>query len=132
MNKNVQVLFEKLESERIKLLDQLAVLPNEKLDYRTNSKKWSVNQILIHLLTSEHLTLAYLRKKSLGIDQLKNAGLLESIKIQLLKASQRLPFAKYKAPKHIAQNTPDVVPLSELQARWAVSRAELKNFLETI
>ena len=132
MNKKLQVLFERLESERIKLLDQLAVLPYEKLDYRSDSKKWSVNQILIHLLTSEHLTLTYLRKKSLGIDQLKNAGFMEFVKIQLLKMSQRLPFAKYKVPRHIAQNTPDVLPFSELQARWNVSRADLKNFLETI
>jgi hypothetical protein len=132
LNKKVQVLFERLESERVKLLDQLAVLPNAKLDYRPDLKKWSVNHILIHLLTSEHLTLVYLRKKSLGIDQLKNAGLLELVKIQLLKTSQRLPFAKYKVPKHIALNTPDVMPFGELQTRWGASRAELKNFLETI
>lgn len=132
MNINLQYWFDQLEDDRIKLLNKLSKLPVEKLDNKPDSGHWSINQILIHLLTSEQLTLTYLKKKSLGIDQLANAGPIESVKMTLLKISQRLPMIKYKAPNVLVENTPNVVPLPELMDRWNLSRLDLKNFLEAI
>jgi hypothetical protein len=132
LNIKLQYRFDELEHDRIKLLDKLSKLPEEKLERKSSPEHWSINQILIHLLTAEQLTLTYLRKKSLGIDQLANAGPIESLKMTLLKISQRLPLLKYKAPNVVVQNTPDVVPLPELMDRWNLSRADLGNFLETI
>jgi hypothetical protein len=132
VNKKLQYRFDQLECDRSKLLDKLSKLPGEKLMYKSDSGHWSIDQILIHLLTSEQLTLTYLKKKSLGAEQLGNSGPIEALKLTLLAISQRLPLIKYKAPKVVVQNTPDVVTLSELIDRWNLSRRDLKNFLETV
>jgi hypothetical protein len=124
--------FAQLEEDRVNLLASLAPVPDKTLSSSPTVGKWSINQILIHLLTSEQLTLAYLKKKSLGIDGLKNSGAWEWIKMQILKWSQRLPFLKYNAPKHLKANTPEAVSLEELGRRWSVLRIELHNFLDTI
>jgi len=132
MNSKLQFPFDELERDRKTLFQKLSNISSEKLNSNPIAEKWSINQILIHLLTSEQLTLTYLKKKSLGIDQLANSGPIESVKMALLKISQRLPLIKYKAPKVLVENTPSPIPLPELIARWNLSRQELKNFLETI
>ncbi|MDH4090605.1 MAG: DinB family protein [Cyclobacteriaceae bacterium] len=131
MNTKLQYRFDQLEEDRIRLLDALSKYPETRFDYKSEPTRWSINQILIHLLTSEQLTLAYLKKKSLGINQLRNSGPIESVKITLLTIFQRMPF-KFKAPTLVAQHTPNPVPLRDLAERWSLSRIELKQFLESI
>ena len=132
MNIKLQLLSEQIEHERNKLLNRLATLPPERLEHKASLTKWSVNEILIHLLTSEQLTLAYLKKKSLGWDQLRNSGVTQSLMMLILQLSQRLPLLKYKAPKGLVASTPEPISLTDLRIRWDSSRTELKNFLETI
>lgn len=132
MNSILRNHFTRLEEDRVSLLASLAVVPEKKLSASPAQGKWSINQILIHLLTSEQLTLAYLKKKSLGVDNLKNSGAWESLRMQILKWSQRLPFLKYNAPKHVVANTPEAVPLEELERRWTLTRMELRQFLDTV
>lgn len=132
MNAKLQYWYNQLEHDRIKLLAELSEVGKEKLDCQSDAKHWSINQILIHLLTAEQLTLRYLKNKSLGIDELTNAGPMESVKMLLLKISQRIPFMKYKAPKVVIANTPDIMPLSDLTTSWILSRLNLKKFLETV
>lgn len=85
----------------------------------------------MHLLTSEQLTLGYLKKKSLGVSKLRDSGPIESVKITLLTIFQRMPF-RFKAPTLVVQHTPNPVSLADLSERWNLSRIELKQFLETI
>lgn len=132
MNIKLQLLYEQLERERNDLLNRLASLLPERLEHKASLTKWSVNEILIHLVTSEQLTLAYLKKKSLGWDQLANSGIRESLMMLALQTSQRLPLLKYKAPKGVISNTPDAIALPDLKLRWDISRTELKKFLESI
>lgn len=132
MNSVLKIHFDRLEQERITLLTTLATFPESTLSSTPAEGKWSIDQILIHLLTSEQLTLAYLKKKSLGIDQLGNSGLSASIRMHILKWSQRLPLLKYRAPRYVVANTPQAVPLRELEQRWQKVRMELGQFLETI
>jgi hypothetical protein len=73
-----------------------------------------------------------MKKKSLGIDRLNNAGLWELFKLRGLQLSQRLPLLKYRAPRHLVENTPDTLPLEELTVQWNFSRNELKHFLDAL
>lgn len=93
--------------------------------------KWSISQILTHILTSERLSIGYMKKKSQGIDQIKNSGPVESMRLWLLILSQRIPV-KYNAPKVLVQNTPEALPLEELIPKWNSVREELKTFLDSI
>ncbi len=120
-----------MEHDRIELLGKLKQYPEEILDGSPTSGRWSVNQILSHLITSERLTLIYLKKKSLGVDQLANSGIMEDLKMVVLKVSQRLPL-RFRAPELVVKNTPAPAPIQELEVRWDVLRREFRDFLETV
>src|SRR5215216_2001058 len=131
MNYKIQKIFDLLESDTQSTLAELSSLTEEQLNYSPSATTWSINQILIHLLTSERMSLSYMKKKSLGIESLRNSGWRESIKLFLLIASQRIPL-KYKAPSVLAQNTPGVIPFPVLLNEWKITRNEIKNFLTGI
>lgn len=131
MNYKLQKIFDLLESDTQSTLAGLSSLTEEQLNYSPSPATWSINQILIHLLTSERMSLSYMKKKSLGIESLRNSGWRESIKLFLLIVSQRIPL-KYKAPGVLAQNTPGVIPFPTLLNEWKITRNEIRNFLTEI
>src|SRR5688572_8371178 len=113
------------------MLNQVKDLPAEKLHFAPPGK-WSISQILTHILVAEQLSMLYMKKKSLGIDQVGNSGLIASLRIGLLKISQRIPAIKFKAPKVVLEHTPAALSLSELSEKWEAHRQKLKAFLESI
>jgi hypothetical protein len=123
--------FELLEKETQDLLNKLNALRAVEWNNVSGIERWSIGQILTHLLTAEILSLNYMKKKSLGVEKLKNSGWVESIKILLLKISQRLPI-KYKAPAHVIANTLQALSFNELKEQWRMAREDLKKFLEGI
>jgi hypothetical protein len=132
LNKHLKYRFDKLENEKARLMKSLAALPDEVLSRDPTVGQWSINQILMHLLTSEQLTLAYLKKKSQGLDLLADSGAFESLKMSILRISQRFTFLKYKAPEVLVANTPEAVGLPDLKSLWDKSRIDLRDFLENI
>jgi len=131
LNSKLEKEFDQLEHDRIVLLGKLKQYPEGVLDRLPAAGQWSVNQILSHLITSEQLTLIYLKKKSLGVDQLENSGIVEDLKMVLLKVSQRLPL-RFRAPELVVKNTAAPAPLAELEIRWNLLRREFMDFLETV
>lgn len=131
MNDRLQKHFDQIETDRKKLLRSLASLTEEQRNVSHNGK-WSINQIIAHLLTAERLSLVYMKKKSMGIEQLANAGFLEEIKMLLLKFSQRIPVFRFKAPKSLVSSTPTKLHFDELVMKWEDARVDLKKFLESI
>ncbi len=128
MNSKLQLLFDSLESERANLLTSLKNLSADKQRHAP-AGKWSIQQILAHLIAAEKLSIMYLQKKMLGIAEAENTGLWEEVKMILLRLSQRLPF-KFKAPRTVIENTPSYASFDELVADWDKTRAELKTLLE--
>lgn len=130
LNKTHTSALKKLEDQRQALLKQLTNFPAEKL--RTAPPgKWSVMQVVAHLLTSEKLSVGYMYKKSLGMETLRNSGMKQSVLSFALKVSQRIPL-KYKAPKVVEQNTPHELSLPDLIKQWDEVRNSLKGLLERI
>jgi hypothetical protein len=132
LNPYFQKIYDELEQQRIRLMLLVKDLPEEKFNHSPAPNKWSVAQILTHILTSEQLSLGYMRKKAQGIDQLSDSGLGEKFRFVVLKISQRIPPLKFKAPGVVLQHTPPAYPLPELDKQWAALRNELKMFLESI
>lgn len=130
MDPNFQKTYDKLEHQREQILGMIKNLPK---DVYGNSPtgKWSVAQILTHLFTAEKLSIGYMKKKSLGIETLKNSGLKHVLVLGLLKISQRIPF-RYKAPRVIVEHTPEAFSVEEIIVHWNKSRIDLKEFLEGI
>jgi uncharacterized damage-inducible protein DinB len=131
MRPQLQSLFDSIEKERDSLLRLVSALPEDIYNRVPAPGKWSIAQIMTHLMVAEQLSLRYIKKKSLGIDSVKDSGVVEEIKFRLLQISQRLPF-KFKAPTIVLENTPQALPLSELQIQWKAFREELGIFLSTI
>lgn len=130
MNIHFQKAFDKLEHQRKQIVELIENLSEETYTTSVNGK-WSIAQIMAHLLVSESMSVGYMKKKSLGIETLRNSGLKHDILSVVLKISQRGPF-RYSAPKVVVDNTPPKLSLEEAIARWDKSRNDLREFLETI
>lgn len=78
------------------------------------------------------MSLLYIQKKIQGIDQLKDTGLWEEIKINLLKISQRLPGLKFRAPQRVVENTTFYTDLATIAKEWDDVRSEFRILLEKI
>jgi len=130
MNSRLQSLFDSIENQRQSLVSSLKNLPSEKLNKHAPNK-WSINQIIAHLISAEQLSVNYINKKMLGIDQTTDTGFYEELKMLMLQISQRLPF-KYKAPKKVIENTVHESDISRLIEQWDLVRAELKSLLGKI
>ena len=128
MNARLLHLFTMLEKERADLLASIKHVRQE--HFRTAPKdKWSIEQILAHIITGERLSIQYLNKKILGIHEAENSGIVEALKMVALTISQRLPF-KFKAPRSVVENTLSYKNLDDLVSDWDSVRNELKVFLE--
>jgi uncharacterized damage-inducible protein DinB len=123
-------LYNAIEKQRYNLLSSLKNLSNDELNAHPPTK-WSINQIIAHLITAEDLSIQYLNKKILGVNEAKDSGLIEELKMILLIVSQRLPL-KFKAPKIMVDRTSNETDLNKLIADWDKTRIELKNILDRI
>jgi uncharacterized damage-inducible protein DinB len=130
LNTKLNQLYDSLESQRIKLLDSLENLPLQRLNHQP-AGKWSINQVIAHLITAERMSVLYLTKKIQGIDEVDNTGLIEELKMIGLIISQRLPL-KFKAPRVVVENTPSSSELKQLEKEWNTLRIDLKNLLEKV
>lgn len=132
MHSAFQEPFDKIESQRKKILDLVRHLTEEQLNHSSAPGKWSVAEILSHLITSERLSIVYIRKKMQGAAEVSDSGLWEEIKMNLLRISQRFPGLKFKAPRRIVESTTIYHDLSILVQEWDHVRKEFNSLLESI
>jgi uncharacterized damage-inducible protein DinB len=128
VNPKLQYLFDFLEQDRSKLIAIITPLSSEELK-QAPAGKWSIDQVLAHIIAAEKLSIAYIQKKILGIKEAGDTGLWEEIKLVMLQISQRLPL-KFKAPKTVVEHTPVYSSLNELVADWDKTRDGLRTLLE--
>lgn len=119
-----------MEENRIALLGEISKLPFEKLNH-SQPGRWSINQIIAHLIAGEKISVAYLQKKVLAINEVDNTGIYEEIKMIGLIISQRLPF-KFRAPRVVVENTTQTKDISELEKEWTSVRQELRQLLDKV
>lgn len=99
---------------------------------KPGKNKWSISQILTHLLIAEKLSLSYMKKKSQTPNGLLGtAGINEDIRFFILALSQQIPV-RYKAPKVVLDNTPNPLSFGDLVREWNALRTELSDFLDTL
>jgi uncharacterized damage-inducible protein DinB len=132
MHPSFQKLFAELEIQRTRTLNSVQHLNNVQLNRSLTEGKWSIMQILSHLVAAERLSLAYVKKKILGIETAPDTGMWEEIKMILLIASQRMPGLKFKAPKIVVQTTTAHPDLGSITREWDSVRNEFKQVLDTI
>jgi uncharacterized damage-inducible protein DinB len=129
MNQKLLRIFERAEADRKAILDIIKKFPEDKFSHRPLNK-WSIAQILAHIILAERFSLQYMKKKSLGIDSVGKSGLWEDLKFFILKISQRIPL-KYKAPQVLGEN-PQPLSREDAARQWLQVRNELRDFISTL
>ena len=132
MHIKLKRIYDKLETDRNNLLSELTSIPEDQLQQIPAPGKWSIVYTLTHILTAERMSLIYMKKKSLGVAELDDSGILEALKFRFLQASQRIPMLKFKAPKAVVEHTPTSVSFDTLKTQWEKSRRDLRDFLDSI
>ncbi len=120
-----------LQTDRMELCNTLSGIPEELFTRQPKPGKWSIAEIVAHLITADRLSLEYMKKKSLAIETVGDAGWFEDFKMLVFTVSQRIPV-KYNAPKGVLQNTPRSIERSNLSNDWNVLLQDYKIFLEGI
>jgi uncharacterized damage-inducible protein DinB len=127
MQPQLQKLFDKIEKQKQDLL--LLIQSHNPAQLQHSSLgQWSLGQVYAHLITSERMSMQYLKKKYLGIQEQPRTGIIEELKIVALVISQRLPF-KFKAPKVVQDNTPLLTDAGTIAEAWAATRLEMNELL---
>ncbi|MDZ4716762.1 MAG: DinB family protein [Cytophagales bacterium] len=132
MNSDLQKLLDRLEIQRETVLRGLDKLTTEQLNHAPAPGKWSIAEILSHILTAERISMQYMQKKIQGIATAKDSGLMEEVKITLLWLSQRLPGLKFKAPRQVVEHTASYKDRESIRAAWNEVRRDLRLLMEQI
>jgi uncharacterized damage-inducible protein DinB len=128
MEPKLEKTYQQLEAQRQRLWQELSSVSGEQWNQSPAEGKWSLAQVLTHVVTSEQLSVNYMKKKSLAMESLDCTGWWEEAKLVLLIILQRIPI-KYKAPRTVVERTPPAMSQAELQKAWEAVRADLKNLL---
>jgi hypothetical protein len=131
VNKKLQTVYDALQQQREAVLAQVKLADKSIFTHSPAPGKWSLSQILTHLMTAEKLSVGYMKKKVQAADHLKNAGLAEAFRLWTLTIAQRVPL-KYKAPRVVTDNTPNDLPLDELIRQWDQVRDDLATLLANL
>jgi hypothetical protein len=108
------------------VIDYLRHLPIEKHS-ELPPKGWAMIQALRHIQVSESTSVAYLNKKKLAGDALKESGLKSSIALSLINVAFKSGL-KFKAPAVLKD--PQITSLEELIEDWEQTREQIRLFLE--
>ncbi|MBL0047441.1 MAG: DinB family protein [Bacteroidetes bacterium] len=129
MNSSLQKQFDALEKQRLQLLREVSDCPIELLNKNPQADKWSINQIIQHLILAEELSQKSIKAKLLT-GKFESAGMMTHVRTLLLKVFLR-SSVKFKAPVAVSK-IPENLALEELYQKWEQSRRQLNELLESI
>lgn len=114
------------------LCQELAQYAESALNRRPRPGAWSALQVCRHLIETEALSLAYVRKRMQKPDDLPNAG-WKTLRARLILWFYLNTPLKFKAPAVVAdEKLPERSTLSETHALWLQVRNEWREFLEQL
>ncbi len=127
MNLTLQKKYNLLESKTQELIDSLNNIPLETLNYRPGQDKWSIIQIIFHLVKTERITEVAISNSVKHSENLREAGFKESISSTILNLALKSPL-KIKAPALLIK-IPETYDLNELIKKWKTVRENLFEIL---
>lgn len=127
MNPYLESRYLKLEESRNSLLAELEGIDEELLNTPAAEGKWSVNQIVAHLIQSEQLINSYIQRKVKEEETLQTGTIVQEFRSLLLRMALNSGM-KFKAPAAVAQ-VPQQVSLPSLRNQWDAARYQLEDTL---
>jgi len=132
MRKSIENQLNTLDSELKLLLRDLKAHSDKDLNWNPKPGKWSVLQVMQHLMKAEDLSLKYVQKKLSFEPELKNVGILGPMKVGIVKLYMKTPI-KVKAPKPVSEETfPEEAAFWDLVKQWQSQRKAQREYLATL
>ena len=126
MNPKLEVKYLYFEKSRNKLLKDLQSIDDTQLNTPSAEGKWSIGQILAHLLQVEQVTISSIQHK-LQQEELHTVSLKNKVRAVLLKLALNSGM-KFKAPPAVA-TVPTIVSLEQIRQQWDETRYKLEDLL---
>ncbi len=126
MLEKIQKKFAALESRRKKILNQLKTLPQNHLAVKPGSDKWSIIEVIQHLVLVEQQIVTQADRKPLNLDSSPTARSREALEmvIEILEKDIRVDVPS-------ASMEPDgQITLAALRTQWKESRVQLCRFFQ--
>lgn len=129
MDSRLQRQFGQMEAVRESIFEMLKFYSPEQLAFKPAPEKWSIIQVLQHLLTSEQGTYRYLTRKNQA-ENLPEAGWGASARSLLLNLALRSPL-RFKAPEVLTQPEGGQ-SFDVLMREWREVREALRGFAKAL
>lgn len=130
MNAQLEKQFLQLEEERKTLFSDLKNYTDDIINKKPSSEKWSVAEVIVHLITAEEMSLKYLSKK---IQDTSKEG-SESFKHKYRWLLVQIVFTfniKFKAPE-IVEPKMGYQSLANLETKWSDVRNQTLQVLQKL
>ncbi len=132
MPAKVEKKLQRLDSELTELLKVLKDYSERTLNKKPAEGKWSVLQVMHHLILAEGYGQRYVEKKLSFNPELKKAGFPATWRTFLMKTYLKIPF-KIKAPDGVSgEQLPDHSSFWETAKQWKQQREELRTMMENM
>ncbi|NNF01636.1 MAG: DinB family protein [Bacteroidia bacterium] len=120
--------LEQLETTKADFLKKISNLDQDQLSWSPSEDKWSIDQVIHHLVLAEQATLIYMNKKIQAADSMKVEKFKSRRNLLTLQIFFGFPL-KWKVPETFIQPK-STFSNEELKKEWAAVREELKQFIE--
>jgi uncharacterized damage-inducible protein DinB len=126
----VQKIFDRLEAGRKDLIESLDLLHENQFNFKPGQGKWSIAEIIHHLVLSEQGTYRYMTKKNQA-EKLPKLGWQASFRSAILNLGLKLPL-KYKAPRKGNILPTGKTSYLQLRQEWQEVRGNLWEFIRQL
>lgn len=130
MNAQLEKQFLQLEEERKTLFSELKNYSDDIINKKPSLEKWSVAEVIVHLITAEEMSLKYLSKKIQDTSKEGEEGFKNKYRWLLVQ----IVFAfniKFKAPE-IVEPKMGYQSLAALEMKWSDVRNQTLQVLQKL
>lgn len=130
MNAQLEKKFLQLEEERKNLFGELKNYSDDVINKKPSPEKWSVAEVIAHLITAEEMSLKYLSKKIQDTSKEKGEGLKHKCRWLLVQIVFTFNI-KFKAPE-IVEPKMGYQSLTTLETKWIDVRNQTLQVLQKL
>ncbi len=129
MRMQLNSTFEEIEQLKAAILSEFHQLSIQQLNFKPRTQKWSLLQVIEHLMLAETASVNYVNKKILDPSKLEDYSLKATFRFWLLQFFLKAPFIRIK--RRPTQVTPTLEPdFDDVKLRWKIARKALRKFMD--
>lgn len=130
MRTKLNSTFDEIEALKTSILNDFDQLSPNQLSFKPTSKKWSLLQVMEHLMLAETGSINYVNKKILDPAKLEAYSLKAAFRYWWLQFFLKIPFIRIR--NRPTQVTPTLKPdFNDVNLRWDIARKALRKFIDT-